>query len=59
MRPRTNRPRAPVAQAPANKPRANVARRPPPANVPSLQEQLQSRLGALKKVDASVIEKEK
>lgn len=57
MRPRTNRPRAPPVKAPA-RPRA-PQNRPPPKQELSLQEQLQARLGGLKKVDQSAIQKEK
>ena len=57
MRQRTNRPRPSAAKPPV---RANAPQsRPPPRQELSLQEQLQQRLGGLKKVDASQIQKEK
>ena len=57
MRPRASRPRAPPAKTPV---RAKApANRPPPKAEPTLQEQLQSRLGNLKKVDHSQIQQEK
>ena len=51
MRPRVSRPRAPVAKPPVRPRASNANRLPPPENKPSLEEQLQARLGGLKKLD--------
>ena len=59
MRPRVSRPRAPAAK-PLVRPKTNNPNRlPPPKREPSLEEQLQARLGGLKAVDQSQIQKDK